>query len=71
MHRAKVSRTAQAGVIAGLLTVVGAGSGCSEFGTEFRAAAGDTIKAGVNTLLDGFVEGVFAVVEPGNPTEAE
>jgi len=38
--------------------------GCEQHADEFREAAGSTVKDGVNTLLDGFVDGVFAVVEP-------
>jgi hypothetical protein len=33
-------------------------------GTEFRSAAAPAIKTGVNSILDGLVDGLFAVVEP-------
>lgn len=31
---------------------------------EFRAAAGSSLQQGVNAILDGFVDGFFAVFEP-------
>lgn len=37
---------------------------CSSYGKEFRAAATPSLESGVNALLDGFVAGIFAVVEP-------
>jgi hypothetical protein len=39
--------------------------GCSD---EFREAAGPALEQGVNSLLDGFVDGVFAVVDPDATT---
>lgn len=55
------------GITGSAATSVG---GCSQYADEFRAAAGSTFKDGVSTLLDGFVEGVFAVVEPGDGAAA-
>lgn len=46
-----------------------AGSGCSEYMDEFRDAASPSLRTGVDALLDGFVEGVFAVVEPDEGTQ--
>lgn len=41
------------------------GNSCAgELGTQFRAAAGDSIEQGVLSILTGVVQGVFAVVEP-------
>ncbi len=40
-------------------------SGCS-LGEEFRAAAGPAVETGVNAILDGLVDGLFAVIEPDN-----
>lgn len=37
--------------------------GCS-LGQEFRAAAGPAFETGINAILDGLVDGVFAVIEP-------
>ena len=37
--------------------------GCS-LGPEFRAAAGPAFETGVNAILDGLVNGVFAVIDP-------
>jgi hypothetical protein len=35
---------------------------------EFRDAAGDSLQQGVSAILDGFVEGFFAVLEPEEET---
>jgi hypothetical protein len=43
-------------------------SGCpDDVQREFRDAAGDSLQSGVNAILDGFVEGFFAVLEPEEP----
>lgn len=47
-----------------------AGTGC-DIGAEFRAAAGPSLKSGVDSILDGVVEGLFAVLEPETPAESE
>lgn len=41
--------------------------GCDE-AEEFRAAAGDSLKQGVNLIADGVIEGIFAVFEPDTTT---
>ncbi len=41
-----------------------------EAGVEFRTAAGAGIKSGVLSIVNGAVEGLFAIVEP-NATSAE
>ena len=43
------------------------GTGCDEeelFAT-FRSAASDSIQSGVNSIMDGVVDGLFAVFEQG------
>jgi hypothetical protein len=50
-------------LIAGLCLVTSVQWGCLS-GTEFRSAAAPAIKTGVNSILDGLVDGLFAVVEP-------
>ena len=42
--------------------------GCSQYADRFRAAASPSLQTGVSALLDGLVEGVFAVVEPEGAT---
>ena len=37
--------------------------GCS-IGKDFRAAAGPAVETGVNAILDGLVDGLFAAIEP-------
>ena len=51
-----------AGAFVGLAFLFG---GCS-LGAEFRAAAGPAVETGVNAILDGLVDGLFAVIEPDN-----
>ena len=43
--------------------------GCSDDFDEFRAAASPQLEAGVDALLDGLVDGIFAVVEPNTSAE--
>ena len=33
-------------------------------GKDFREAAGPAMESGVNLILDGLVDGIFAVIEP-------
>ncbi len=44
--------------------------GCNDDFDEFRTAAGPQLEAGIDALLDGLVDGIFAVVEPDTATEA-
>lgn len=48
--------------------------GCVEGANEFREAATPMLRTGVDALLDGLVEGMFAVFEPdgdgGDTTDA-
>lgn len=46
----------------------GGGCGASDLSAEFRAAAGDQLQTGVTALLNGLVDGAFAVLEPGDST---
>lgn len=39
-------------------------SACNAGIDEFRAVATDDVHAGVKTILDGLVDGIFAVIEP-------
>lgn len=50
-------------LLTGLCLLASVQWGCLS-GTEFRAAAAPAIKTGVNSILDGLVDGLFAVVEP-------
>jgi len=59
------SRRFLAGALAGIavgfpLTL---STGCVT-GTEFRAAAGPAVQQGLTLILDGVLDGLFAVVEP-------
>jgi hypothetical protein len=58
-------RKARITVLASACAIVALSTGCNEETLrEFRAAATDTLQQGVSTILDGVVEGVFAVVAP-------
>jgi hypothetical protein len=41
-------------------------SACNAGIDEFREVATDDVAAGVKTILDGLVDGVFAVIDPGS-----
>ena len=47
------------------------GLGCGEYADEFRAAAAPSLRTGVDAIVDGFVEGVFAVIEPDEKSESD
>lgn len=58
-------RCVRRAVLAPLMVALFATAGCQDdVVEEFRAAAADQLQAGVSALLDGFVEGFFAVLEP-------
>jgi len=42
--------------------------GCTT-GRDFRDAALPSLKTGINSILDGLVEGIFAAIEPEPQTE--
>jgi len=44
-------------------------AGCDAVNKEFRAAAGPAIESGVDAILDGLVDGFFAVFDPDATTE--
>lgn len=55
-------------------------SGCEEsLRREFRSVAGDAVQTGVNSILSGLVDGLFAIIDTtdngntstGNPTSTE
>ena len=38
--------------------------GCVPIGTEFREAAGPALEEGLNSIMDGLLDGLFAAIEP-------
>ncbi len=44
--------------------------GCNDDYDEFRAVAGPKLEAGVDALLDGLVDGIFAVIEPNADSQS-
>lgn len=44
--------------------------GCDSDFDEFRATITPGLRSGVNSILDGLVDGVFAVIEPNPDTDA-
>lgn len=53
-----------------LMLSLSAGCGVSDLSAEFRSAAGDDLQTGVTALLNGLLEGAFAVLEPGDSTDS-
>lgn len=56
-------KTCRGGIATMVVAVAVMACGCVK-GKEFRTIAGPSIQSGVSLILDGFVQGVFAVVEP-------
>ena len=63
-------RTTRCAATLAALFALSCGSGCglSDLSAEFRAVAGDQLQIGVTALLNGLVDGAFAVLEPGDST---
>ncbi len=61
MKRCSFERRIRAIAFGVALFALGAAVGC---GREFRDAAGPALEAGVGQILDGLVDGLFAVFEP-------
>ena len=69
-----MKRSRRARVWMSIATVVG-GSGllpvsaCNGvLGRQFRTAAGDSIEQGVQSIVSGVLDGVFAILEPDSDT---
>ena len=68
-HRPVRRKICALGASAALILSAGLSmGGCNDDFDEFRAAASPRLEAGVNALLDGLVDGIFAVVEPNTQT---
>ena len=70
MRAHKRPRMVLVALVAILVFNSGGTIGCDGVFEEFRAASSDELKAGVNSILDGVVSGVFAVFEPEDSTES-
>jgi hypothetical protein len=51
--------------LAAFSLVLGTGCDEEELFAIFRSAAGDSIQTGVNSIMDGVVDGLFAIFEQG------
>ena len=71
MNRWLKNLTAYGLVLVALALPLMGGLGCGEYADEFRAAAAPSLRTGVDALVDGFVEGVFAVIEPDEKSESD
>ncbi len=61
----KRSGRAMGAALALLLVVTGLATGCGdELEREFRSAAVGSIESGVNAVVDGLLDGVFAIADP-------
>ncbi len=47
-----------------------AAGGCTELGDDFRNAAGPSLQSGITQVLNGMVDGAFAVFEPGKDEDS-
>ena len=54
--------------VAGCLIALLPMAGCDVINKEFRAAAVPAIESGVNAILDGLADGIFAVLDPNATT---
>lgn len=73
MHQRRRMVSVGAVLLLGLiLAPLSAGGGCSSDAAmqEFRSVAADGISAGLQSILDALVQGVFAVVKPDDTTAA-
>jgi len=48
----------------GLALATVAQPGCVPVGKEFREAAGPALEVGLNSIMDGLLDGFFAAIEP-------
>ena len=60
MHRALTWAGLTLGTVFGVIP-----SACNAGIDEFREVASDDVAAGVKTILNGLVDGVFSVIDPG------
>ena len=63
MIRPSLARLSGAVVLITAATAWIAQTGCLA-GTEFRAAALPAVESGVEQILDGLVDGIFAAIQP-------
>ena len=62
MERIRI-RWPQALGVALVAMVLAGSTGCLT-GTEFRTVAGPAVQTGVTTIVNGLLDGIFAVIEP-------
>ena len=71
MSRPHARRFARHASIVAAAMSLRAVSGCGAAGKEFRSIAGPAVQQGVSSIVNGLLDGVFAVVDPnttGNST---
>ena len=59
-----MSRAKRAALVCTSASVMQVSLCTGEAGVEFRTAAGSSIKSGVLSIVNGAVEGLFAIIEP-------
>lgn len=64
MKRLSRTRWMRASAIALTGTVLQALPSCVPTGVAFREAAGPSIRTGVTQIVNGFLDGIFAIIEP-------
>ena len=65
MKRTYYRSTLLTWTVRGCAVLALAAGGCTELGDEFRNAAGPSLQTGITQVLNGVVNGAFAVFEPG------
>ena len=68
MSRSGASSRKLAALTLALLAVATGSVGCHDEWKVFRSAATPGLEAGVNSILDGLVTGLFDVIEPDEDT---
>ena len=70
MCRSGASSSKVAAITLALLAVAAGSVGCHDEWKVFRSAATPGLEAGINSILDGLVTGVFDVIEPDEDTSS-
>ena len=70
MSRSRASSSKLAAITLGLLCIAAGSVGCHDEWKVFRSAATPGLEAGINSILDGLVTGVFDVIEPDEDTSS-
>jgi len=68
-QRSRVRRLHTLAVIITIIALCGV-TGCVT-GREFRKVAGPAVQTGVTAIVNGLLDGIFAVIEPDTTTDGD